>query len=280
MPRDSIPAMSENSLSGKVIVVIGGTTGLGLSAATAFLHAGAKGVVITGRNPTSMASALESLGSRAAALAGDAIDPTHAPAAIALAVEKFGRFDALYHVAGGSGRRLGDGPLHELTDDGLRGTLELNLHSVMLSNRAAVRHFLFKGTPGAILNVGSVLGHSPSPHFFATHAYAAAKAAIVGFTQSTAAYYARHNIRCNVLAPALVETPMARRAAQDESILKFIATKQPLDGGRIGRTDDCDGAAVFLLSDAARFVTGQVLAVDGGWSVSEGQIPAASVSTR
>ena len=59
----------------------------------------------------------------------------------------------------------------------------------------------------------------------------------------------------------------------DERILKFIATKQPLDGGRIGRPDDCDGAAVFLLSDAARFVTGQVLAVDGGWTVSEGQIP-------
>jgi len=272
--------MSGNPLSGKVIVVIGGTTGLGLSASTAFLQASARGVVITGRTRSTLDSARASLGSDAAALEGNAIDPTHAPAAIALALEKFGRFDGLYHVAGGSGRRLGDGPLHELTDDGLRGTLELNLHSVILSNRAAVRHFLAEGTPGAILNVGSVLGQSPSPHFFATHAYAAAKAAIVGFTQSTAAYYARHNIRCNVLAPALVETPMARRAAQDETILKFIATKQPLDGGRIGRTDDCDGAAVFLLSDAARFITGQVLAVDGGWSVSEGQISSALVSTR
>ena len=268
--------MAEGSLAEKVVVVIGGTTGLGLSAAGAFLAAGARGVVVTGRDKTSATAAQAALGARAAVLEGDARDPAHAPAAITLARERFGRFDALYHVAGGSGRRLGDGPLHEITDEGLRATLELNLHSVILSNRAAVRHFLQQGTGGAILNMGSVLGWSPSPEFFATHIYAAAKAAIVGFTKSTAAYYAAHNIRLNVLAPALVETPMARRAAADATILKFVATKQPLDGGRIGRPDDCDGAAVFLLSDAARFVTGQVLAVDGGWTVSEGQIPASS----
>jgi NAD(P)-dependent dehydrogenase (short-subunit alcohol dehydrogenase family) len=260
-------------LTGKVVVVIGGTTGLGFSAAQAFLVAGARGVVVTGRSAATVASARDALGERSAAHEGDASDPAHAPAAIALARERFGGFDALYHVAGGSGRRMGDGPLHEVTDEGLRATLELNLHSLILSNRAAVRQFLAQRTGGAILNMGSVLGWSPSPQFFATHVYAAAKSAIVGFTKSTASYYARNDIRVNVLAPALVETPMARRAAGDETIRKFIATKQPLDGGRIGRPDDCDGAAVYLLSDAARFVTGQVLAVDGGWTISEGQIP-------
>ncbi len=170
---------------------------------------------------------------------------------------------------------MGDGPLHEVRDEGIEATLRLNLHSVMLSNRAAVRQFLAQKSGGAILNMGSVLGWSPSREFFATHVYAAAKAAIVGFTKSAAAYYALHGIRMNVLAPALVETPMARRAAGDERILKFIATKQPLDGGRIGRPEDCDGAAVYLLSEAARFVTGQVLAIDGGWTVSEGQVPPA-----
>jgi NAD(P)-dependent dehydrogenase (short-subunit alcohol dehydrogenase family) len=267
--------MPETPLSDKVLVVIGGTTGLGLSAARAFLAAGARGVVLTGRDRASGEAALQALGDpkRAALLDGNAIDGTHAPAAIALAREHFRGFDGLYHVAGGSGRRLGDGPLHDVTDDGLRATLELNLHSVILSNRAAVRQFIAQGSGGAILNMGSVLGWSPSPQFFATHIYAAAKAAIVGFTQSVAAYYASRSIRFNVLAPGLVETPMARRAAADETIQQFIATKQPLDGGRIGRPDDCDGAAVFLLSDAARFVTGQVLAVDGGWTVSEGQIP-------
>ena len=252
--------------------MVGGTTGLGLSAARACLAAGARGVVVTGRNRASAAAAAAELGDACATVTGDAIDSSHAPAAIALARERFGGFHGLYHVAGGSGRRLGDGPLHEITDDGIRATLELNLHSVILSNRAAVRQFLAQGTGGAILNLGSVLGTSPSPTFFATHTYAAAKAAIVGFTKSIAAYYAPRDIRCNVLAPALVETPMARRAAADQTILKFIATKQPLDGGRIGRPEDCDAAAVYFLSDAARFVTGQVLAVDGGWSVSDGQV--------
>jgi len=272
-----LSSMADQPLSDRVFVVVGGTTGLGLSAARAMLDAGARGVVVTGRDAQNATAAIAGLGRAGVAHVGDATDPAHAPAAIALAVERFGGFHGLYHVAGGSGRRLGDGPLHEITDDGLRATLELNLHSVILSNRAAVKQFLAQGTGGAVLNMGSVLGWSRSREFFGTHAYAAAKSAIVGFTKSVAGYYAAQNIRLNVLAPALVETPMARRAAGDERILKFIATKQPLDGGRIGRPDDCDGAAVFLLSDAARFVTGQVLAVDGGWTVSDGQIPPASL---
>jgi NAD(P)-dependent dehydrogenase (short-subunit alcohol dehydrogenase family) len=121
--------------------------------------------------------------------------------------------------------------------------------------------------------MSSVLGWSPSPKYFATHAYAAAKSAVIGFTRSIAAYYAPKNIRCNVLAPALVETPMARRAAGDQEILSFIKTKQPLHGGRIGQPADLDAAAVYFMSDASNFTTGQVLAVDGGWCVSDGQFP-------
>jgi NAD(P)-dependent dehydrogenase (short-subunit alcohol dehydrogenase family) len=269
----SFSAMSA-ALQDKVIVIVGGTTGLGLSAARAFLVSGARGVVVVGRSAASLASALAALGDSAVGLTGDAAHPATADRAIALAREKFGAFHGLYHVAGGSGRRLGDGPLHEITDTGVPDTLGLNLHSVIYSNRATVRQFLAQGSGGAILNMSSVLGWSPSPKFFATHVYAAAKAAIVGFTKSAAAYYASQGIRLNVLAPALVETPMAKRAAADEEILAFIRTKQPLDGGRIGRPEDCDGAAVYLLSDAASFVTGQVLAVDGGWTVTEGQLPA------
>ena len=140
------------ALADRVVVIIGGSTGLGLSGARACLAAGAR-VVITGRKAASLAAAAQELGSDVATLAGDATDPAHAPAAIALAKERFGGFNALYHVAGGSGRRLGDGPLHELTDEGIRSTLELNLHSVMLSNRAAVRCFLARGHGGSILNL-------------------------------------------------------------------------------------------------------------------------------
>ena len=114
--------------------------------------------------------------------------------------------------------------------------------------------------------MGSVLGWSPSPEYFATHVYAAAKSAVTGFTKSIAAYYAPQGIRANVLAPALVETPMAKRAAGDEEILSFIRTKQPLDGGRIGRPADLDAAAVYFLSPASAFTTGQFCVIDGGWA--------------
>lgn len=264
---------SHRPLDSQVIVIIGGTTGLGLSAAQACLTAGAAGVVVTGRSVESAQAAKAALGSLAETVIGDAIEGAHAENAIALAVERFGRFDALYHVAGGSGRKMGDGPLHEVTDEGIDATLSLNLASMIRSNRAAVRRFLLDGKGGSILNMGSVLGWSPSPEYFATHVYAAAKSAVIGFTKSIAAYYAPQGIRANVLAPALVETPMAKRAAGDGKILAFIRTKQPLDGGRIGRPADLDAAAVYFLSAASAFTTGQVLAVDGGWEVSEGQLP-------
>jgi NAD(P)-dependent dehydrogenase (short-subunit alcohol dehydrogenase family) len=257
-------------LDGKRLVVAGGTTGLGLSAALAFACEGAR-LVVFGRSAETVALARNRLGKAGYAFVGDATMPDTAEHAIADCVTRWGGFDGLYHVAGGSGRRYGDGPLHEMPDDGWTRTLEMNLTSVAWSNRAAIRKRLAHGQGGSLLNVSSVLGFSPSPRHFTTHAYAAAKAAIIGLSRSLAASYATSNIRVNVLAPALIETPMSRRAAEDSRIRGFIATKQPLDGGRIGVPDDADGAAVFLLSDAARFVTGQVLAVDGGWCVSEGQ---------
>ncbi|HSH17348.1 MAG TPA: SDR family NAD(P)-dependent oxidoreductase [Verrucomicrobiae bacterium] len=258
-------------LAGKSLVIIGGTTGLGLSAALALVREGAQ-VVVVGRNPESAEAAESALGELGLAFVGDAADPATAESAIDLAVEKFGGFHGLYHVAGGSGRKFGDGPLHEITDEGWQATLDLNLTSLFNSNRAAVRRFLKLGAGGSILNMGSVLGWSPSPAFFSTHAYATTKAAIIGLTKSSAAYYATHNIRFNVLAPALVATPMSQRAQTNDEVMEFIRTKQPLDGGRIGLPEDLDSAAVFFLSDESRFVTGQVLAVDGGWTVSEGQV--------
>ena len=254
----------------KVLVVIGGSSGLGLSAAKAFVAEGAR-VVVVGRDAEKLAVAGRELGPMARVVVGDAVQPDTAARAIAVAVGQFGGFHGLYHVAGGSGRRQGDGPLHELTDEGWAFTLNENLTSLLYSNRAAIRQLLAQRTGGSVLNMGSVLGWSPSPKFFATHAYATAKAGVIGLTQAAAAHYAQNNIRFNVLAPALVATPMSQRAQADAAVLDFIKTKQPLDGGRIGQPADADGAAVFLLSDESRFVTGQVLAVDGGWCVSEGQ---------
>jgi NAD(P)-dependent dehydrogenase (short-subunit alcohol dehydrogenase family) len=254
-------------LKEKKIVIIGGTTGLGLSAAKAFIENGAK-VIVVGRSPESCVAAEIELGENARAMSGDAANEKTATKAIDLIINEFGGFDGLYHVAGGSGRKFGDGPLHELTLDGWNKTFELNLTSLMLSNQAAVRKFLELGRGGTILNMGSVLGQFPSPKYFSTHAYAATKSSVIGFSKSIAAYYASNNIRINVLAPALVETPMSQRASKDEEILDFVKTKQPLDGGRNGQTSDLDGAAVYFMSDSSKFTTGQILYIDGGWGLT------------
>ncbi len=256
-------------LQNKCLVIIGGTMGIGLSAARAFMQHGAR-VVVVGRDTKESDESSSQL-KDAIVLTGDASEPDTADNAIQQCLAKFGNFDGLYHVAGGSGRKFGDGPLHDLTREGWEQTLSLNLTSLMLSNQAAIRTFLKNKAAGSVLNMGSVLGYSPSPEYFVTHAYAAAKSAIIGFTKSVAAYYARYGIRVNVIAPGLVDTPMAQRAASDTNIISFIKTKQPLDGGRIAVPEDLDGAVVYFMSDHSRFTTGQVLGVDGGWAISEGQ---------
>lgn len=255
-------------LAGLSIVIVGGTAGLGRSAALACLREGAR-VTIAGRDDSHADEAADLMGDEVGLLRGDATMPDVAVRTIELAATTHGRVDGVYHVAGGSGRRQGDGPLDRIPDAGWRHTLDHNLSSLFFTNRAAARYFLDAGHGGSVVNLTSVLARSPSPRHFATHAYATAKAAIVGLTTSCAAYYASHDIRFNAIAPALVDTPGAQRAAADPEIVHYIRRKQPLDGGRLARPDDVDGAVVYLLSREARFVTGQVLTVDGGWSVSE-----------
>ncbi|MDP8244644.1 MAG: SDR family oxidoreductase [Candidatus Hinthialibacter antarcticus] len=258
------------SLQDQSIVIIGGTSGLGLSGALACLNAGAN-VVVAGRDDEYLEAARTQLGNAAVVISGDAMQPELAQQAVETAVERFGALHGLYHVAGGSGRRMGDGPLHEASDEGWDYTLQLNLTSMFYSNRAALKQLMKQQQGGAILNLSSSLWDSPSPAFFSTHAYATAKAAVVGMVRATSAYYAPHDIRINALAPGLTETPMSKRAFGDDEIMQFAARRQPLQGGRGGQPSDLDAAVVYFLSDASRYVTGQVLAVDGGWSVCDGE---------
>ena len=120
---------------------------------------------------------------------------------------------------------------------------------------------------GAIVFITSVLATSPVPDLFATHSYAAIKGAEIALTTSLASYYAPMGIRVNAIAPGLVDTPMAQRAATDESIVEFAIRKQPLAGGLLDAVDVAN-TGLFLLSDESKTVTGQTIAVDGGWSVT------------
>ncbi len=264
--------MSRTSLlTDKRCLIVGGTGGIGRAAARRFLEEGAS-VVVAGHDPAQGELALRELGpvGKVAFLACDATKAHEVERLFASTLALLGGLDVLYHVAGGSARGAGDGPLPECSDDGWRFALDVNLTSTFLTNRAAVRHFLAGPSPGAILNMASVLALAPAPRHFATVAYAAAKGGAIALSRQVAAQYAPAGIRVNVLAPGLVDTPMAARAVSDPAVRHYLATKQPLAGGPL-RPEDCADAAVFLCSDAARAVTGVVLPVEGGWCVSEGQ---------
>ncbi len=261
-----------NRLVNKRCLIVGGTTGLGLAAAKRFLDEGAR-LLIAGRSVEKGAEAVDALSPIGAArfFSCDAADPTQVGLLFEHTIGLFSGLDVLYHVAGISGRKYGDGPLDECTDDGWHTTLDANLKSTFLTNRAAVRHFLEKKQPGSILNMASVLGFAPSPKYFDTVAYAASKGGIIALSKLAAARYASDGIRVNVIAPSLIDTPMAARAVHDDAVRAYLQTKQPLKPGP-GAPEDCADAAVFLSSDEARFITGVVLPVDGGWCVSEGQL--------
>jgi len=236
-----------------VILFITGTTGI--AAATAERARAAKHEVFAAGLPET-----------------DLTDPEAAERAVSLCVERHGRIDALLNAAGASGRSRGDGPLHECSEEGWRFTLDVNLGCLFHVTRAVLRRMLEQvpgedGIRGSILNMSSVLATSPEPRHFATHAYAAAKGAVDALTVSLAAFYAPFGIRVNAIAPGLVRTPMTRRAQADPAILEQMKTRQPLAGGLL-QASDIAGAALFLLGPESGRITGQVLAVDGGWTVS------------
>src|ERR1700754_681792 len=188
-------------------------------------------------------------------------------AAFEAARSALGGIDVVVAVAGGSGRRFGDGSLHEISLDAWEQTLRLNLTTTFLAAREAVRAFCAGGAGGSLVLTASVLAGSPSPQHFTTHAYAAAKSAIAGLTTTLAACYAPKGIRVNAVAPGLVRTPIAARAADDPVISDYARRKQPLAGDLLS-AEQVARALCFLAVDADA-VTGQVLDVDGGWSVTE-----------
>ena len=274
---DAPLSLARPRVSGRLldrVCLITGSTGIAAASARRLAAEGASVFVVsrTADHAKALAEAITTDGGQASWAAADLTIEIETEAAVSAVVERFGRIDGCLSVAGGSGRRFGDGPIHELTMEGWDRTLELNLRSQALVARAVTRRMLAQaptpaGSRGSIVLISSVLALAPVPGLFATHAYAAAKGAIVSLATSMAAAYAPSGIRVNTIAPGLTATPMSTRAANDATTAAFARRKQPLVDGVL-TADDIAHAAVYLLSDEARAITGQCLIVDGGWSVT------------
>jgi NAD(P)-dependent dehydrogenase (short-subunit alcohol dehydrogenase family) len=260
-------------LAGRVCLVTG-STGIAAAAARRLASEGAAVFIAsqTERHCRDLADEIAAAAGQASYQAADLTDETEVGSAVAACVAAFGRIDGLFSVAGGSGRRFGDGPIHELTAAAWEATLSLNLRTQALVCAAVVRQMRAQapnssGTRGSILLMGSVTVTDPVPELFGTHAYAAAKGATTALMTAMASTYLGDRIRVNAVAPSLTRTPMAARAAGDERILAFASRKQPLAGEMLD-PDEVAHAAVYFLSDESRAVTGQLLKIDGGWSVN------------
>jgi NAD(P)-dependent dehydrogenase (short-subunit alcohol dehydrogenase family) len=199
-------------------------------------------------------SALEAAGLSVTGLEAEAD-----PAAVFAALD---RLDLLVCAHGISGRRLGDGPVDTCTEEAWDAVLGTNLRASFLYCKHAVPLLRAAGG-GAIVVVSSVLGLVGGDEDFATHAYAASKAGLIGLTRAMAVAYAGEGIRCNVVCPGLIATPMSRRAQEDDRIRARLPELQPLTGD-FGKPEDVAQAIVYLAT--APFVTGAVLTVDGGWT--------------
>lgn len=257
-------------------VLVTGSTGLAASAATAIAAEGGSVFAVsrTAAHLDALAADVRAAGGRCEWQAADLRSEGEVDAAFAAFDAAFGRLDAVYSVAGISARRFGDGPVHEATLEGWEAVIAANATSQFLVARAAVRRMLAQapdagGSRGSVLLMSSTLATRPVPAHFATHGYAASKAAIEGLARAMAATYAADAIRVNAIAPSVVATPMSRRAQDDEAVLAYLGAKQPLAAGPLD-VDAVTAMALALLGEDGRMVTGQVIAVDGGWGVAEG----------
>jgi NAD(P)-dependent dehydrogenase (short-subunit alcohol dehydrogenase family) len=199
---------------------------------------------------------------------GDVRDEAAVKRGVAECLDRFGQIDALMNVAGVSARAMGDGPLHQCTSEAWDAVMDLNAKGTFLMCREVLGLWTKNRQAGVILNTGSVLARHPQREHFATVGYAASKGAIEAMSVAAAAYYAPEGIRINVIAPGLVHTPMTARAQGNSEINQYVMHKQPLRKGML-TADDIAKTACFLLRRDSSPITGQIINVDAGWTVSE-----------
>lgn len=254
-----LPGIKQFDLTGRAAIITGGSKGLGEAMAAGLASAGAD-VLITSRNEDEAVAAAtriaDDFGHKAIGLSADVTDPAAVDAMVARTLDEFGRVDILINNAGINIR----GPIDELTPEQFKEVHDINVDGLWLCSRAVVPH-MKQQKSGRIINLGSTLGlvglANRTP-------YASSKGAVVQMTRALGLELAPWAVTVNAICPGPFLTPMNIPIAETEEAKKFIVGAVSL--GRWGNLEEIQGAAIFLASDAASYVTGSMLTVDGGWT--------------
>jgi NAD(P)-dependent dehydrogenase (short-subunit alcohol dehydrogenase family) len=249
------------SLEGKVALVTGGGRGLGRAGALALAGAGAD-VVLVSRTRSQLeetAGLIERLGRRAVVATADTRSGKDVEAAVQAAVDAFGRIDILFNNAGTNIRKN----VVDMPDEDWHTIMDTNVKGAFLVARAVARQMVRQGS-GTIINMSSMSAASAEP---TKAVYAASKGAVALLTKGLALELAPHGIRVNAIAPGYMLTSLVKGGLEaDPERKKRVLARIPL--GRLGEPEEIGGALVFLASEAARYITGATITIDGGWTAS------------
>ncbi|HXE80789.1 MAG TPA: glucose 1-dehydrogenase [Vicinamibacterales bacterium] len=248
------------SLTGRVAVVIGGTSGIGRTLSVALAQAGAD-VIPTARRRelvNEVASEIERTGRRTLRVASDVHDKSSLQAALDAAVREFGKVDIMVNCAGRT-RRV---PTLEMSDEDWDGILRTNLTGALYASQVFGRHMVERRY-GRIIHIASL---SSFVALYEVAAYAASKAAVASLTKSLAIEWAAYNVCVNAIAPGVFRTALNAELLDSTGRGQEFLMRTPMK--RFGRLEELAGAAIFLASDAASYVTGEILVVDGGFLAS------------
>jgi len=249
----------QNSYTNKVVLVTGGTSGIGKTTALAFADAGAK-VVLTGRREkegADVAAAITKNGGTAAFVRADVAKDADLQKVLEFILSAHGRLDVAFNNAGVEIA----GPLHAVTEEHYRRTFDINVWGVLNSMKHEIAAMLKTGG-GAIVNTSSVAGHIGLPQ---ASLYVATKHAVEGLTKAGALEFAKQGIRVNSVAPGTIATDMVdRMVGKAGDARNWLLSLHPI--GRFGASEEVAAAVLYLASDAAKFTTGSTLLIDGGWT--------------
>jgi NAD(P)-dependent dehydrogenase (short-subunit alcohol dehydrogenase family) len=249
-------------VEGKVALVTGGSRGIGESIARALGQAGAE-VAIASRKldgVTAAADRLRQAGVTVEPFAAHAGKPEDLTALVEGVIARFGRIDVLVNNAATNPHF---GPMMTADDAAFDKTFEVNVKGYLHLARAVAAHLVERSAPGSLLFVASVMGINAAP---LQGVYGMTKAAVLSMTKTLAVELGPSRIRVNAIAPGLVETRFAQAIVGDDELTSRVVARTPL--GRYAQPDEIAGAALFLASDAASFVTGHTLVVDGGMTIA------------